>query len=239
MNTTVSPERKREVPEDFDQVAPSYDLLTGLNPGYKKHLRWSAERLELDESARILDLCCGTGLSTEAVAKVYPSAEIVGLDASEGMLAVARKKPLARRVKFVLGDAMDPRAAGVDGPFDGILMAYGIRNVPDADLCLTRLRELLKPGGKICFHEYSVDDSTLAKAVWNAVTLGVIIPGGLLTARSTKIYRYLRQSVLDFDGVRAFEARLRRAGFDDVRTKPMDGWQRGIVHSFLARRPVK
>jgi ubiquinone/menaquinone biosynthesis C-methylase UbiE len=126
----------------------------------------------------------------------------------------------------------------VEGTFDGILMAYGIRNVPDADLCLERLRDLLKPRGRICFHEYSVDDSALAKAVWNAVTLGVIIPGGLLTARSTKIYRYLRQSVLDFDGVRAFESRLRRAGYEDVRTMPMDGWQRGIVHSFLARKPA-
>ena len=68
-------------------------------------------------------------------------------------------------------------------------------------------------------------------------SVGVIIPGGLLTAGSTRIYRYLRRSVLDFDGVRAFEARLGRAGFTGVRTMPMDGWQRGIVHSFLAQRP--
>jgi hypothetical protein len=59
----------------------------------------------------------------------------------------------------------------------------------------------------------------------------------MLTARNTDIYKYLRQSVNEFDGVRAFEARLRRHGFVDVHTEPMDGWQRGIVHSFLARKP--
>jgi hypothetical protein len=61
-------------------------------------------------------------------------------------------------------------------------------------------------------------------------------PGGLVTSHHTRIYRYFRRSVLDSDAVEAFEARLARAGFADVRTEPVDGWQRGIVHSFCARR---
>lgn len=238
MSPTLTLE-KQGVPKQFNKVATSYDLLVKLNPGYLKHLRWSAQRLEMPPNARILDLCCGTGLSTEALVKVYPNAEITGLDASEGMLAEARKKPELRRAVFFHGDAMNPReSAGLDGEFDGILMAYGIRNMPDADLCLERLMGLLKPGGRICFHEYSVNDSRIAKTLWNAVTLGVIIPSGLIAARNTKIFKYLRRSVLDFDGASAFEDRLRKAGFVDVETRPMDGWQRGVVHSFLARRPA-
>lgn len=234
----IRPGEKKEVPSEFDRVAGAYDLLTGMNPGYRRHLRMSAGRMGLAPDARILDLCCGTGLSTAAVQAVYPSATITGLDASAGMLATARKKTWGSRVNFVHGDAMDPAAAGVTGPFDGILMAYGIRNVPDADLCLSRLFELLSPGGVICFHEYSVRDSLRARALWNAVTMGVIIPGGLVTSPGSNIYRYLRRSVLDFDGVLAFEERLRRAGFRNVRTLPMDGWQKHIVHSFLATRPA-
>ena len=228
---------KREVPAAFNRVARRYDLLTGLNPGYRRHLRYSAERLALRDDARILDLCCGTGLSTAALRDVYPRATITALDASQGMLDVALTKPWAGEVRWLCGDAMDPAAAGADGPYDGILMAYGIRNVPDADACLANLFALLRPGGTICFHEYSVADSLRSRALWNFVAGAIIIPAGVVTSPGSPIYRYLRRSVVDFDGVHAFEERLRRAGFTDVRTKPMDGWQRGIVHSFLAERP--
>lgn len=232
--------QKRAVPGEFDRVARRYDLLTGMNPGYKKHLRWSAERMRLapGPGVRVLDLCCGTGLSTEALARTYPRAELTGLDASAGMLAVAADKPWARAVRWVCGDAMDPAASGVCGPFDGVLMAYGIRNMPNPDLCLRRLFDLLRPGGTICFHEYSVRDSLLRRVIWNAVALGIIIPAGMITSPGSDIYRYLRASVNDFDGVADFEVRLARAGFCEARNQTMDGWQTGIVHSFIARRPT-
>jgi ubiquinone/menaquinone biosynthesis C-methylase UbiE len=175
--------------------------------------------------------------SSAALARVYPDADITGVDASEGMLAQARLKTKLDGVDFRHGDAMDVRACGINGQFDGILMAYGIRNVPDADLCLQRLIGLLNPGGRIVFHEYSVDDSLWGKAVWNLVCLGVIIPGGLLTNPRSGIYRYLRRSVNEFDGVRAFRERLVANGFVNVDHKSMGGWQWGIVHSFIAERP--
>ncbi len=248
-------DRKREVPSDFDIVAGTYDTLVQRNPGYMEHLQLSAQRLDLPDGGRglrLLDLCCGTGLSTAALAATYPHAQIVGLDASSGMLEVAgRKVGLIRdSVQFVLGDAMDPVAALAtamkmaeqDVHFDAILMAYGIRNMADADVCLDRLVPLLAPGAPICFHEYSVADSPRAKGTWTAVAWGIIIPAGLITSRHTRIYRYLWRSVLSFDGVKAFEARLRRHGFIDVRTLPVAGavkfdfWQNGVLHSFLARR---
>ena len=157
-------------------------------------------------------------------------------DASAGMLTEARRRLPEDRVEILQADAMDPSASGIRGPFDAIFMAYGIRNMSDPDRCLAGLLDLLRPGGTICFHEYSVADSVRARATWNAVSLGVIIPGGFLTSGTTRIYRYLRRSVLNFDGISAFEKRLRKAGFTEVRTETMDGWQRGVVHSFLARR---
>ncbi|MBK9179880.1 MAG: class I SAM-dependent methyltransferase [Acidimicrobiales bacterium] len=237
----VRPDRKREVPSDFDRVANRYDLLTSKNPGYLDHLRLSAGRLGLPRPGgglRLLDLCCGTGLSTRALTDAYPDAEVVGLDASPGMVAEARAKDWPERVSFVVGDAMDPATAGVAGPFDGVLMAYGIRNVPDPDRCLGTVLGLLRPGAPACFHEYSVADSAQARAVWTAVAWLIIIPGGLVTSRHTRLYRYLWRSVLEWDGVRAFERRLTAAGFAGVRTEEVGGWQRGIVHSFLARRPA-
>ena len=243
--------RKREVPSDFDIVASTYDTLVTRNPGYLDHLRLSASRLRLPDGGRglrLLDLCCGTGLSTEALMAEYPNAEIIGLDASAGMLDLAREKPGMKQagVRFVLGDAMNPLPAmrealglalGEPLEFDGVLMAYGIRNMPDADACLEKLLPLLRPGAPICFHEYSVKGSPRAQGTWTFVAWGIIIPSGLITSRHTRIYRYLWRSVLDFDSRSQFEDRLRRHGFADVHTEGVDGWQKDIVHSFLARGP--
>ena len=176
---------RTDVPDAFNLVAGRYDLLTALNPGYRKHLRWSARRLGLEAGSRVLDLCCGTGLSTNALAQEVPDAEIVGLDASAGMLAIAREKNFATEIQFVLGDAMEPEDAGIMGPFDGILMAYGIRNVEDPDVCLTRLYRLLRPGGTICFHEYSVADS-----IW--ITGVCLVAGSQQTSTPSTVIGVMR-----------------------------------------------
>jgi ubiquinone/menaquinone biosynthesis C-methylase UbiE len=237
MDISPTAAQKPRIAQSFDRVARRYDLLCALNPGYRAHLKKSALRLGPRAPGRVLDLCCGTGLSTAALLESWPQAEVVGMDASAGMLEYARRKPELARARFLQGDAMDPRASGLEGRFDGILMAYGIRNVPDPDTCLARLRELLAPGGVLCLHEYSVADSRKSRWVWNAVTCTIVIPLALLVTRSTSLFRYLRRSVNEFDGARALQDRLRRAGYAKVRSEPMDGWQRGVVHSFLGEAP--
>lgn len=220
---------------DFDRVARRYDLLNALNPGYRRHLRNSARRLMLAPDDHVLDLCCGTGLSTHALLQACPTARVTALDNSPGMLAIAQQKRALAQVRFVLGDAMDPSAAGACGPFDAVFMAYGIRNVPDPDACLRRLRGLLRPGGRIAFHEYSVAGDLRAQWVWNAVASAVIVPLGTALTGSPQLFRYLRRSVNAFDSVHAFCRRLEGAGFEEVTLHPTDGWQRGIAHTFCAR----
>jgi len=242
---SVRPGGRESVIDDFDGIANRYDLLTRLNPGYVSHLVWSAQRLHLGPNAKILDLCCGTGISTRALLTTYPdAASITGLDASAGMISFASEHTVAcgpkPRVSFVVGDATDPaEALGADTEdgYDGILMAYGIRNVPDADRCLANVLQLLKPGAPICLHEYSVADSGVAKAIWNAVSLSVIAPLGVIATGKMRMWNYLRDSVNRFDGVSSLEQRLASLGYVDIQTLPMNGWQRGILHSFVARRP--
>lgn len=239
IQSTATSARKAHVPGEFDRVAQRYDRMCAMNPGYSRHLRLSAERLEVAHDARLADLCCGTGLSTTALLATYPEARVTALDASAGMLEVAAAKHELNGVQFVAGDATDPAAAGVAGPFDGILMAYGLRNLPQPDACLVRLLQLLQPGGTLCLHEYSVADSLARRVVWNAITCGIVIPLALPVCGTTEIFRYLRRSVNEFDGVLAIEARLRAAGFDQVQTFAMDGWAKGILHTFRARRPIR
>ncbi|VEG43379.1 methylase involved in ubiquinone/menaquinone biosynthesis [Mycolicibacterium flavescens] len=229
-----------DVPAAFDEGAPAYDTLVDSNPGYHEHLRISAQRMRLPDDGRglrLLDAGCGTGASTAALLSVAPHAEIVGVDGSEGMLAEARAKQWPDSVRFVHSRIEDLAAAGVSGPFDGIFAAYLIRNLPDPDAQLREFRTLLRPGATLAVHEYSVRDSRLATAVWNAVCATIIIPSGRLRSGDASLYRYLRRSVNRFDGAADFRDRLRRNGFTAVHSETMPGWQRNIVHTFLAEAP--
>ncbi len=229
-----------EVPSAFDQDASSYDRLVGANPGYFDHLKRSAARLGLPgrgAGLRLLDVGCGTGLSTQALLETYPEAEIVAADASSEMLAQARAKAWPSTVRFVHSRAEELDEHGVHGPFDGILAAYLLRNLPDVSAGLTGLGELLAPGAPIAVHEYSVADSTYAKAVWTAVCWAIVIPLGWRVTGDGSLYRYLWRSVLAFDGLTRLTDRLRRAGLEHVHVEPMDGWQRGIVHTVVGLRP--
>jgi ubiquinone/menaquinone biosynthesis C-methylase UbiE len=229
-----------EIPGAFDAGAPAYDKLVDTNPGYHAHLRLSAQRMRIPNGGaglRLLDAGCGTGASTAALLAAGPAAEIVAVDASDGMLAQARAKPWPSSVSFVHSRIEDIADAGVSGPFDGILAAYLIRNVEDKDGQLRRFRELLRPGGTLAVHEYSVRDSKLATVVWNAVCAGIIIPSGRLRSGDASLYTYLRRSVNRFDGAQAFRNRLQNSGFDAVHSETMPGWQRNIVHTFLAQAP--
>lgn len=229
-----------EIPGAFDAGAPAYDKLVGANPGYHDHLRLSAQRMRIADDGRglrLLDAGCGTGASTAALLAVAPEAEIVAVDASEGMLTQARAKAWPSSVSFVQSRIEDLADAGVGGPFDGILAAYLIRNVTDRDGQLRRFRELLRPGGTLAVHEYSVRDSKFATAVWNAVCTAIIIPSGRLRSGDASLYTYLRRSVNTFDGVGAFRHRMAANGFESVRSETMPGWQRNIVHTFLGQAP--
>lgn len=229
-----------DVPGAFDAGAPAYDKLVDANPGYHRHLRLSAERMGIPdqgEGLRLLDAGCGTGASTAALLAAAPKAEIVAVDASAGMLAQAAAKPWPSSVRFVESRIEDLAQAGVSGPFDGILAAYLVRNLADKDRQLQAFHALLRPGGTIAVHEYSVRDSRLAIAVWNAVCATIIIPSGRLRSGDAALYTYLRRSVNQFDGASAFRERLRNNGFDSVRSETMPGWQRNVVHTFLGQAP--
>ncbi|MFF4398426.1 methyltransferase domain-containing protein [Streptomyces sp. NPDC001480] len=228
-----------ELAAAFDRGAGSYDRLVTLNPGYHAQLRRSARRLALAVGAaghRVLDLGCGTGASTAALAAALPHAEIVGVDASAGILRRAAAKAWPARVSFVHAPAEDLGTTGVGAPFDAVFAAYLFRNLADPDAVLRTVLELLTPGGRLTVHEYALSGRRVDRAVWAAVCGGVILPLGAATGNG-ELYRHLRRSVARFDTASAFSDRMSRAGFDQVRVLPLPGWQTGITYTFVARRP--
>lgn len=237
MNGTAAALTRREVPAAFDAAATAYDRLVGMNPGYHANLRRAATSAR-QAGPRILDAGCGTGASTAALLTAVPDANVVAVDASGGMLDVARAKQWPGSVRFVHSRVEQLPEAGVSGPFDAAFAAYLVRNLPDPDATLATLWRLLRPGGLLVVHDYSLSGNILPRLTWDAVCWSVIIPAGGLAVGDARLYRYLWRSVRDFDSPRQFARRLRRAGFADVDWVGVGGWQRGIVHTFRAMKAV-
>jgi ubiquinone/menaquinone biosynthesis C-methylase UbiE len=167
----------------------------------------------------------------------------VGADASAGMLDQARAKDWPVSVRFEVGQAEEIVGShewlGLDDPIQGAFAAYLFRNVAERDKLLAGLFDLLADGGVLVVQDYSVAGSRLwTKVLWTAVCWLAIIPLGWLTSPRSRLYRYLWQSVRSFDSVQTFVDRLYGAGFVDVEVRTLPGWQRGILHTFRARRPV-
>ena len=243
------------VAEAFDEAADRYDLMVGLNPGYHDHLRSAAEALaqrlprrpRTNGAAvvRLVDLGCGSGASTRALLnatqRIGVRASIVGVDASAGMLEQARAKSWPRGVSFEVGLAEELAFAreswGLGDRVPGVFAAYLFRNVTERDKVLAAVFDLLDDDGTFVVQEYSVAGSPLSAAVWSLVCWSVVVPLSWLISRQTRLYRYLWRSVLQFDSVQGFTDRLYGAGFVDVEVRTVPGWQRGILHTFRARKP--
>lgn len=232
---------KKEVPSEFNRIAKRYDLATFLSQGYQKDLQTSVDRMNLNGNEYLADLCCGTGKSTVACLNNLPNGKVIGIDNSEGMLEAARKKLIPKfgkeKVDFIQQDVMNLDLA--DNSLDAIFMAYGIRNMPDFEKCARNLHCVLKPGGKICFHEYSISKSFVSKLYWKFLGYFLIIPFAGLTTGSTKIFRYLIKSVETFLSPNEFTALLQKAGFENIKHSPLGSWRKPVLHTFIAQKPTQ
>lgn len=238
-----------DVPATFDAVAAAYDRQVDLNPGYHANLRRAADALLARLPGRelsLLDVGCGSGASTKAVAlallRTGRAPHVLGLDGSAGMLAAARAKHWPAGVRFAQARAERLAECTEVGPepVDGLFAAYLVRNVPveERQECVQALVDRVRPGGAVALHDYSVRGNAWAAALWTVMCWGVVIPLGWLTARHTRLYRYLWRSVLDFDSVEELAARLRAAGLVDVRVLPALGWHRGLLHTLVGSVPA-
>ena len=232
---------KKEVPSEFNRIAKRYDLATSLSQGYQKDLQTSVDRMNLKGNEDLADLCCGTGKSTIACLNNLLNGKVIGIDNSEGMLEAAREKLSSKfgkdKVNFVQQDVMNLDLT--DNSLDAIFMAYGIRNMPDFEKCVKNLYRVLKPGGKICFHEYAISKSFASKLYWKFLGYVLIIPFAGITTGSTKIFRYLIKSVETFLSPSEFTDLLKKAGFENVTHAPLGSWRKPVLHTFIAQKPTQ
>ena len=224
----------------FTEIADVYDRMNRiLSLGLDIWWRRRAIALVGGEPARILDLACGTGDLTFALAARFPRATVVGVDLTPAMLARARARNTRPNVCFFEGDAQKKDFSIFDFSifdcsifdfsirrfvdwadermeFQLISCAFGFRNFPDKDAALGEVCGHLVPGGELLVLEFFRPQGRLRGwlvAGW--VRALAVIFGG----RRASAYAYLRESMRTTDSESAFIARAKAFGLDLVRRK--------------------
>jgi len=129
-------------------------------PGYDRLQQVLADSIADVPATAILDLGSGTGVTAQRVLSVHPGAALVGVDASEAMLAHARE--LVPDATFVVSDLEAPLPAG---PFDVVVSAFAVHHLDGAakaDL-FARVAAVLAPGGRFALCDVVVPVVTVAE----------------------------------------------------------------------------
>ncbi len=220
-------EKGRGIRDMFDKIAPRYDLLNRLlSLGIdRRWRRFAVRQLNIPKNGMVLDIATGTGdVALEIGRQTDSSVKIVGSDFTQGMLVLGQEKIAESpyRDRIVLVNAPCEEMPHPGGLFDGITIAFGIRNVVDRQKGLCEMSRVLKPGGRAVILEFATPRNRLFRAIYLFYFLRVL-PwlGGLISQRSA--YQYLPDSVLEFPEREAFAAMMEEAGFVDVRVHDLTG----------------
>lgn len=214
----------------FSGIADRYDKFNRLSSfGIDRHWRREAVRAaKLTTGLRVLDLCCGTGDLSLALASEGRASEVVGTDFTPEMIALAKRKSAGAtgRTSVTFQEADAQNLPFPDSSFDVVTVAFGIRNLPDRPANLREVLRVLKPGGRYVVLEFSRPGFAPFRAIYH-LYLHVIIPalGGRLTG-DRESFEYLRDSIRKFPDQASLAAEMRAAGFTAISWQNLTG---GIV----------
>lgn len=238
----VSDEREAaaRVKEMFGRIAPRYDLLNHLlsldiDKVWRRRVARRVRPVLQNPSARVLDLCCGTGDLALAFRKEAPGgAEIVGADFVTEMLVRARAKSAAvgAAMTFVEADALALPFASAT--FDLVSCAFGFRNLANYESGLAEIFRVLKPGGVAAILEFGEPQGKLFGGLYRFYFRRMLPRIGALISGSGSAYSYLPSSVGKFPSPEALQEQFERAGFQDAR---FERWTGGIVTLHTATKP--
>jgi demethylmenaquinone methyltransferase/2-methoxy-6-polyprenyl-1,4-benzoquinol methylase len=213
-------ERAPRVRAMFTRLAGRYDLVNDVM-SFGMHRKWKREavRLALEgraPSARVLDLCCGTG-DMCFYAGQLGAERVVGADFTLPMLGVAQRRAgrERRRPELVAADALALPFA--DGVFDAITVGYGLRNVADPRAALSEMRRVLAPAGRVVVLDFGKPDNPIAGALYNAYLRTMMPAVGWAFHRDPQTYSYIPDSLERYPAQRGVEGMMRETGFANVR----------------------
>ncbi len=234
-------QKQEKIVSMFDDIAPTYDTANRvMSMGVDKSWRRKACDLTYEFSAsdtlnKIVDVACGTGdmmdfWKKRSEVNGIAIGEIVGVDPSNGMVDVARKK----YPEFNYHIAPATEMPLEDGCADIISITYGIRNVMEREAAFNEFNRVLKIGGLVVILEFMKNKNpSLPGKVMNFYTNKILPKVGGFISKNSEAYEYLPNSIEDFSTVKNLQKELEIAGFEMLYTK---SFSMDISTLFIARK---
>jgi len=216
--------KKEQVAEMFNNISKKYDFLNhflslGIDIVWRKK---AVKMLRPDKPKLILDIATGTGDFAIQALSLNPD-KIIGVDISEGMLAMGRKKMkkkgLEDKIELQMGDS--EKLLFEDNKFDAIIVSFGVRNFENLEKGLTDMFRVLKKGGKVVILEFSRPKKFPMKQLYNFYFKAILPKIGKLISKDSSAYTYLPESVGAFPDGENFLNVLKKAGFKETKCKSL------------------
>ena len=215
-STTGKAEQVRQM---FDAIAPAYDFMNramtlGIDRWWRRRAVSTVKR---HTQGDLLDVATGTGDFAILLHDRCQARSVTGIDLSEGMLAVARRKVQGRRIAFEQGDCLALPYG--DGTFDAVTVAFGVRNFADIAAGYGQMHRVLRPGGMVAVLELSTPTQRVIRWLYDLYTLHIIPWVGALISHDREAYRYLPRSIAAVPQGNDMLALMRSAGFEDCQAR--------------------
>jgi len=210
----------------FDSVASSYDIMNdlmsiGIHRLWKEALLdWMAPR----PNQILADLAGGTGdVSLKFLERGGQFAHVI--DINEQMLAAGRKRKVMNkfqeRLNWLAGDAQDIPLA--DNSVDRVIIAFGLRNVPDRMKALNQIVRILKPGGRFCCLEFSHVKNPILSSVYDGWSFNILPKLGQLVTGEAQPYQYLVESIRRFPSEAELCSMMADTGMAQIKVRNLSG----------------
>ncbi|MBS3994086.1 MAG: bifunctional demethylmenaquinone methyltransferase/2-methoxy-6-polyprenyl-1,4-benzoquinol methylase UbiE [Bacteroidetes bacterium] len=216
--------KKEQVAQMFDNISGKYDFLNHfLSMGID--IQWRKKVLKIvkkEQPKTILDIATGTGDLAILLSKTNPE-KIVGLDISNGMLEVGRKKisekKLDHLITMVQGDSEN--LPFENSLFDVITVSFGVRNFENLNQGLSEILRVLKPSGTLVVLEFSQPTKFPMKQLYGFYSSYILPLIGKLVSKDNSAYTYLPESVAAFPFGDDFKNILQKIGYNNVSYKAL------------------
>lgn len=231
-----SDSKKQQIEQMFDNISPKYDFLNrslslGIDVWWRKKMMRKLKGLALNQ---VLDIATGTADVALATSKLKPNS-IIGVDISEGMLAVGRikveKKGLSSLIKLQKADSENLPFS--ENQFDAITVAFGVRNFEHLSKGIDEMCRVLKPGGKLVILEFSRPRIFPVKQLYDFYFRYFCPWWGKVVSKDNSAYKYLYDSVSAFPEGEKFLTIAQQSGFKQLKAQRLTF---GIVSLYTATK---